>query len=194
MSASGATPKSALSEELRDLSEQIDNIKEDAQELTAPLSDLQFNWRPASGRWSISECLAHLNLANGTDLPMLVEAIEQARSAGITGKGPFRYGFLSRKFVQMNEPPAKLRFKSPKVYKPPSGLTKEAVLGEFLSNHDRMLELVAKSSGLDLARVKVPTVFRYVTFSLGIRFALQNAHDRRHLRQAWDVREHRNFP
>lgn len=53
MSSTGTSPKSQLIEELRDYCEQIANIKEDAQEITAPLNDQQFNWRPAVGKWSI---------------------------------------------------------------------------------------------------------------------------------------------
>jgi len=33
-----------------------------------------------------------------------------------------------------------------------------------------------------------------VKFSLSQRFALLAAHDRRHLRQAWEIRRHPNFP
>src|SRR5216684_4017634 len=79
--------KPDLVEELRDYYEQLENIKEDALELTAPLEDTQFNWRPSPKRWYISECLCHLNLANGLDVPMLTEEIERGRAAGWTAKG-----------------------------------------------------------------------------------------------------------
>jgi len=39
MSSTGASPRTQLIEELRDYCEQIENIKDDAQELTATLSD-----------------------------------------------------------------------------------------------------------------------------------------------------------
>jgi len=181
-------------EELRDYYEQIENIKEDAVELTAPLTDVQFNWRPSAKQWSISECLAHLNLTDGLDLPMLASEIERGHAQGITASGPFRYGFLSRTFVHYSEPPPKLRVKAPKVYAPPAGHLKDKVVPEFICIHDRMLELVVKSNGLDLARIKVPTQFPRIKFSLGQWFALATAHDRRHLWQAWQVRRRADFP
>ena len=184
----------ALIEELRDCLEQIENVKEDVLELTGPLNDSQFNWRPSPGQWSISECLAHLNVVDRLDVPFIRDAIEAGRTAGLTGKGPFRYGFLSRRFVRFSEPPVKLRTKAPKVYVPPSNQPKEMVVTEFTAIHDQLLELVSKSNGLDLARIKVGSLFPYVKFSLGQRFALLAAHDRRHLRQAWDVRRHLDFP
>lgn len=186
--------KPDLVEELRDYYEQIENIKEDALELTAPLEDTQFNWRPSPKRWSISECLVHLNVADGLEAPKLTEEIGRARAAGLTAKGPFQYGFLSRAFVRFTEPPANFKTKAPKVYRPVSGQPKDKVVTEFISIHDQLLDLISKANGLDLARIKVPTFLRWVKFSLGQTFAILTAHDRRHLRQAWDVRKHPNFP
>lgn len=194
MSSPGTSLKQLLIEELRDYYEQLENIKEDALELTAALSNDQFNWRPSPQQWSISECLAHLNVVNGLDVPPIREAIDAGRTAGLTANGPFQYGFLSRRFVSFSEPPVKLKFKAPKVYRPPSNEPKEKVIAEFIAIHDQLLDLISKSNGLDLARIKTATQFPYVKFSLGQRFALLAAHDRRHLRQAWDVRRHPDFP
>jgi hypothetical protein len=194
MSGLGASAQPHLSEELRDLCEQIDNIKEDALELSAPLDDAQFNWQPSPGRWSISECLAHLNVVDGLDLPMINDAIKRGRADGWTGAGPFHYGFLSRRFVRMSEAPGTIKMKAPKVYRPVSKQSKEIVVAEFVSIHGRIRELVVESNGLDLARIKVQSPFPWVKFSLGQRLALLAAHDRRHLRQAWEVRKHTEFP
>jgi hypothetical protein len=194
MSAPGTSVKQALIEELKDYYEQFENIKEDALELSAPLNDDQFNWRPSLKQWSISECLAHLNVVDGLDVPAIRDAIEKGRASGLTGKGPFRYGFLSRRFVRLSEPPVKFKFKAPKVYRPPSNEPKDKVVAEFIAIHDQLLELIVKSSGLDLARIKVGSPVPYVKFSLGQRFALLTAHGRRHLRQAWEVRRQPSFP
>ena len=194
MSSLGTPAKPALAEELRDLCEQIDSLKEDVLELTAPLSDAQFTWRPGTGHWSISECLAHLNVVDGLDVPLLAEAIERGRAAGLTGTGPFRYGFLSRRFVRYQDGPVKIKMKAPQQYRPPLAQPKEKVVSDFYSIHDRMRELVVKSNGLDLVRVKTRTPFPVLQFSLGARFAILTAHDRRHLRQAWAVRRQRDFP
>ncbi len=194
MSTPATSPKQTLLEELRDYYEQIENIKEDASELTATLTDAQFNWRPSPKKWSISECLVHLNLTNGLDLPQMAAEIERGHSAGITGKGPFRYSIFSRTFIRYTEPPPKIKVKAPKAYVPPAGHLKDQVVPEFLSIHDRLLDLIVQSNGLDLARIKVGTPIPRVKFSLGQRFALVTAHDRRHLWQAWEVRKHPNFP
>jgi len=195
MSSAGSSPQPQLIEELRDYRDQIENIKEDAQELTAALTNQQFNWRQGPGHWSISECLSHLNTFNSLGVPAFRDAIDRGRQAGLFGHGPFRYGFFSRKFVALTEPPVKIRVKSPKQFVPPPDQPKEQVVPEFLSIHDHLLELIRDANGLDLARVKVPAPFsNSVKFSLGQRFAQLAAHDRRHLWQAWRVRKHPGFP
>src|ERR1700693_5799578 len=135
MSAPGTSVKQALIEELRDYYEQFENLKEDALELSAPLNDSQFNWRPSPKRWSISECLAHLNILDGLDVPAIRGAIDAGRTSGLTGNGPFHYGYLSRSFVRFSEPPVKLKFKAPKVYQPPPDQPKDKVVGEFIAIH-----------------------------------------------------------
>jgi len=195
MSAPGTSVKQALIEELRDYYEQFENLKEDALELTTPLNDSQFNWRPSPKRWSISECLAHLNILDGLDVPAIGGAIDAGRTSGLTGNGPFHYGYLTRSFVRFSEPPVKLKFTAPKVYQPLAGQPKDKVVQEFIAIHDQLLELVSKSNGLDLARVKVGAIpYPRLKISLGQRFALLAAHDRRHLRQAWTVRQQADFP
>lgn len=181
-------------EELRDLRAQIESIQKDALGLAASLSEAQFHWRPSPERWSIGQNLAHPNVVDGIDVPMLARAIQKGRNAGWTSAGPFGYGGLSRWFVRISEKPGRFGMRAPKVYLPPADAPKDKVMAEFVSIHDRMLELVRQSDGLDLARIKVPSPFPLVSFSLGQRFALLAAHDRRHMRQAWAVRKQSDFP
>ena len=184
----------AVIDELGGLCAQIEAICKDALELAGPLDDAQFHWRPSPERWSIAQNLAHLNVVDGLDVPEIAKAIENGRTAGWTGTGPFAYGRLSRWFVRISEKPGRIKMRAPKVYLPPASEPRERVLSEFVSIHDRMAELVTQSDGLDLARIQVPSPFPWVKFSLGQRFALLAAHDRRHLRQAWAVRKHASFP
>jgi hypothetical protein len=173
----------------------MENIKDDAQELTATLTDEQFNWRPGPGHWSISECLAHLVSVDRKSVEVLGPEIERARQAGLVAPGPFRYGFLSGKFVANVEPPARFRVKAPKEYRPAPDQPKNKVVPEFQSTCDRAIEMIRTANGLDLATIKVPVPFsRFVRFSLGRRFGLLTAHQRRHLWQAWQVRKNQKFP
>jgi hypothetical protein len=175
------------------------NIRK-ARELTSGLSSDRFNWRPEPGRWSIAQCLAHLNVVNGQDLAPIGEAVQRARSRGIEGTPPFHYGPLSRKFIASMEPPIRSRMKAPKTYEPPPEADPDRTLAEYLRVSSELRRLAASSEGLDLRRVKTilpalpPLLRAIVRMPLGARFALIGAHDRRHLWQAEQVREHPNFP
>src|SRR5580658_9400871 len=89
----------AMSEDLAILIAEMDANFSHLESITTGLSREQFNWRPEAGRWSIGECVGHLNIVNAGDLAPLQEAIQNGRARGRTGQGPFQYGFLSRKFI-----------------------------------------------------------------------------------------------
>lgn len=166
-----------------------------AESIVAGLSPAQFNWRSEPGRWSIGQCLAHLNIINSGEPKPIQVAIADARARGIVGAGPYRYGFLSTWFVKNMDERPKRKFKAPKFYLPPSDSEPAKTLEEYRRNSTTFAELMERANGLDLARVKVPLIKpSWAKMPLGARFALLTAHDRRHLSQAEQVHSHPNFP
>ena len=103
----------AVSEDIAMLIVEIEANVSHMESLTHGLSEGQFNWKPESGRWSIAECITHLNIANGGDLAPLEAAIAKGRLGNRTGDGPFTYGFLSKKFVATMEPGGNVRSRHP---------------------------------------------------------------------------------
>src|SRR6476620_2311850 len=69
-----------------------------AAQLCDNLTAAQFSWRPEPGRWSIAECLVHLNISAKLFSQAIASAVNDARAAGLVGTGPFRYGPFSRWF------------------------------------------------------------------------------------------------
>lgn len=191
-----ASEEAPLSGELGDYRRQFEAIKTEARELTRGLSDAQFNWRPAPGSWSIAECLAHLNLTGQVYLPRLERSMRAARTQGLTGEGPFRHGWFGNFFVRRLEPPVKrFKVKAPKIVAPLPEHLLAVVLPAFISLQDQFVKKLHEARGLDLARVKINSPFSsLIKFSLGQVFALLAAHERRHLWQARQVKEHPHFP
>jgi hypothetical protein len=171
-----------------------------AEGVTSGLSHEQFNWRPEPGRWSIAQCISHLNIVNNVDLNSLAQVIADGRARGITGEGPFRYGFLSEKFVASQDLPIKTKFKAPKNFIPPADADNEKTLAEYRRIASELRRLVLAGDGLDLARLKtrlgaLPAPLRAIfKMPIGARFMLLVNHDRRHLWQAGEVRKHPMFP
>ena len=170
------------------------------ESLTSGLSSRQFNWTPTPGKWSIGQNLAHLLSINGPDLRSLEAAIRTGREEAMTGKGPFVYGILFRKFAASQEPPATRKFKAPKYFQPPAHVEPASTVEEYRRVSGELKRLAQKADGLHLACVKTelsafPPVLRaMIKMPLGVRFELLTAHDRRHMVQADEVRRHPQFP
>ena len=185
----------ALNSELEDYRQQLEATKQEAESLLAGLTEAQFNWRPEAGRWSIAECLAHLNTTNRLYAEAIDHSLERARARQLFSDGPFRYGFLGSWFVRSIEPPPRRRFKAPKVFAPPPQQSRASVAAEFMKIHDEILKRLQHANGIDLVRARVISpVTSLFRLSLGQSFALIAAHNRRHLWQARQVKEHPDFP
>ncbi|HEY1758745.1 MAG TPA: DinB family protein [Bryobacteraceae bacterium] len=191
----------AMSEDLAILIAEMDANLSHRESITAGLSREQFNWRPEPGRWSIGQCISHLNIVNGLDITPVRDAIESGRARGLTGEGPFHYGFLASKVIAGLEPPVtKKKFQAPEVYFPPDQTEPESAIAEYTRVCAELRKLAVSANGLDLARVKTklpahPWVLRLLMqMPLGARLTLFTTHNRRHLWQAEQVRNHANFP
>jgi hypothetical protein len=166
-----------------------------AETLTRGLSQQQFNWRPEPGRWSVGQCLTHLNLVNGGDLTRLAAAVSEAKAQGVTGAPPFRYGWFAQKFVNMMEPPITKKFGAPKMYQPPPDVEVVETLAEYRRIQAELLQIVESARGLHLGRVKTAlTGVPLIKIGLGARFSLLATHDTRHLWQADQVLKAPGFP
>lgn len=182
-------------EELMMFASQLQTIRRDVDALVAGLTDEQFNWRPSADRWSIAQCLQHLNVAGTEMLHAQSAAIDQARMRSMVSDGPYAYGRIGTMLLDGIEPPPRRRFKTSKRLIPAEQYQVAAVLAEFLKKQDRIGDTIRRARGLDLARVKVPLPgIPFVKLGLGQSLAFLLGHERRHLWQAKQVREHPEFP
>ncbi len=183
-----------MNPELQEMLRQIDAIKAEGHAVCAGLSESQFNWRPEKGRWSIAECLVHLNRSVTATLPAFDCAIADGRVKGRTAKGggPVRYGWFSRWMIGSMEPPPKRRMKTFAIFAVPVGGTHAIgrVLPEFVALRDQLAERVRSADGLNLQGNRtVSPVTRLLRMPLGAYLQFVIAHDRRHV---WQVRQVRN--
>ena len=174
--------------------DQLLSIKQDVPGIVAGLSDVQLNWRPAQDRWSIAECLEHLNVSADLFLGAIDRRLEQGRASGMLSPGPFAYGAFERWWVRNAEPPPRRRFRAPSKLRPPATQLNGDVVRRFLERQDAVGERLRRADGLDLRRIRVRTVLPLFTMTLGQTFALVLAHERRHVWQARQVRNDPAFP
>ncbi len=179
-----------MAPELRAYLEQLAAIERDARRLVEGLTDAQLTWREAPATWSVADCLNHLLVTGSHSINAIRRALADARSRGLMGTGPFRHAMVGNWFVRLMDAPPGIKFKAPKVYRPALEMTvAEIVSGFFKLQHD-LTRVVNEADGIDLARTKVDNpVTPWFRLSLGQEFALTMAHERRHVWQAWRVRE-----
>ncbi|HLJ26653.1 MAG TPA: DinB family protein [Candidatus Angelobacter sp.] len=175
---------------MKTLLNQLEDIRRCAQELIAGLSPEQLMRRPDPAKWSIAECLAHLNLTGTGYVPLIEAAIRRGREGKMLGKGPFKPGLLGSLLKWIAEPPPKFRFRAPENILPPSSITDPSrVIAEFMRLQDEWERLVRESDGLDLKRVKVDSPLPQLPrLRLAAPVPWMLAHERRHLLQAEKVK------
>ena len=188
------TETESLPSELRDVHEQIEDVRGQLQQLMFGVNEAAFLWRPEPNHWSISECLMHLN----TTAALYISAIDRAIGAGQPASGGEelpRRGFLGRWMLNTLEPPVTRRFKAPGAFAPNEPKPLDQVVPEFIRYQDEVQQRLAVAKGFDLWRTKVKSpAVPLLRFSLGEPFAIITAHERRHLAQAEEVKNSPDFP
>ena len=188
-----------MAPELEAFRAQFEALSADAGELVGTLTDAQFAWSPAPDRWSVGQCIEHLNVTARAYLPSLDEAIASAIRGGVYGTGPFTYNLLGRMMVRSMEPPPFWRFKAPAIFRPPAApqalRSRGEIMAGFRGFQVQYMDRLRQANGVDLAKAKVTSpANRLLHISLGSGFALQVAHERRHLWQARQLIAGPDFP
>ena len=174
------------------LEEDFDAAERDARALVTGLSEDLGAWRADAGSWSVAECLDHLAIGNRVYLGAMQPAAERAVREGRRRKGPAQPGLIGSWFVRTLEPPAKRhsRSKAPPSIRPRVSPALHDAIGQFLASQNEVRSFLRKYADIDLAGVRFRNPFlRGVRFSLATGLHVIAAHERRHLWQAWRVRQ-----
>jgi hypothetical protein len=173
-----------------ELEHQIQDARRRAQQLVSDLTAEQITRRPDPAKWSIGECLAHLNVTAGAVQPRMADAIEEGKRNKVAGKGPFAPGPKGRLLIWLAEPPPKFRIRAPKQIAPPTQISDPLqLLPEFLKVQDGWKRLMQDCEGLDLAKIKTGRRFSLFRSRLAATIPWMLAHQRRHLWQAENVKK-----
>jgi hypothetical protein len=181
-----------LPPDIQRLNDALESADRDARTLVSGLTASQGAWRAEAGSWSVAECLDHLATANRVYLAAMEPAAVRARDAGRRRRGPAQPGLVGGWFVKYLEPPVtpRGRTKAPRAIRPRTAPVLIDAITTFLASQDEVRRFVRTYAEIDLAGVRFANPFiRGVRFSLATGLHVIAAHDRRHLWQAWRVRE-----
>lgn len=181
----------ALPRQLADLKQQLLDARERAHRLCDGLSREGWAARPVAERWSVGECLTHLNVTTERFLPLIDEAIREGRARGLTGTGPYGRGLVGWALARWLEPPYRMRTRTPSSFVPAAIDPPAEVLERFDYLQQELSTRIDAGSGLALDRLRLTSPFDgRVKYNLFATFGIILAHQRRHLWQAEQVRAH----
>ncbi|HEY6307655.1 MAG TPA: DinB family protein [Candidatus Angelobacter sp.] len=171
------------------LQQQIADVRRRANELVSGLSPEQLTRRPDPSRWSIAECVAHLNLAAGVMQPMMIAGIDRGKKRKVYGQGPFNPGLRGGMLMWIAEPPPKFRLPAPKLIAPPATISDPAtVFSDFMGVQDEWERLLKAAEGVDQSKIALGRWWSPFYCRLSAAFPWMMAHQRRHLLQAENVK------
>jgi hypothetical protein len=171
------------------LAEQLDEIRRRAEALARGLTPAQLTKRPHPGKWSIAECIAHLNVTAAVVQSLMERAIARGKRDNTLGTGPFDIGPKGRFLVWFAEPPPKIRIPAPRNIRPPARIDDPLkLLPEFLKAQDEWERLIREAAGLHQARLKIASPLSPFRARLSAAVPWMLAHQRRHLWQAENVK------
>jgi len=146
----------------------IDSL-EDAQarlrRLTDDTPEKAWNNRPGPARWSAADCVEHLNLTSAAYIPLLRDAIVEARQLHTPASPHYRRDpvgwFLSMMIGQMRHIG---KFRIGKItttadFVPKGGQSPGELLSEFVRMQAVLMTMIRSADALPLDRVKIVSPF-----------------------------------
>lgn len=150
-----------------------------ARRVAASLRAEDFVRRPGPERWSVSECLQHLNLTTEAFLPRFRDAMARA-PAGPAKAAPDLAGWLIEAVVAT----AWLRTKTTAPFVPAAARPAPEVMADWDRLQGGLIGCLHRARG-PLAAVRVESPFAAgVTYRVDSAFRILAAHQKRHLKQA----------
>lgn len=170
---------------------QLQAIADDLQAASARVARLRTSlpgdrWqaRNEPARWSVAECVEHLNLSSAGMLPPIEAAVEEARQLPRTTRRLRRdpVGWLLGKFVG---PEYARRMPTTPSMMPARELDPERVVADFERWQARTHEVLAQCDGYPVDRLKLISPFNArVRYNIYAGLLILSRHQHRHLQQA----------
>ena len=137
-------------------------------------------------KWSVLECLEHLNLYASFYNIEVKKRIELSNSKA---KEVFKSGFIANKVILDLLPKEDMRTMQTFKSKNPihTSLNKETVLNDFIRSQKELLVLLDKANEKDLSKIKTSLTIPFFKFRLGDTFRFVIYHNERHIMQARKV-------
>ncbi|BDS11691.1 DinB family protein [Aureispira anguillae] len=186
---------------------QLERLNQRLSEIVARdfpnLTNEQLNWREKEGKWSIAECLTHLNYVADYYFPATLKTIASAQARKTKPLPTFTRGWLGHyyvsKFRLRPDNQVKNKLESPLKYNPQlissSQLNGATVIKDFLERQQLIDKMLSDSKTINIQKARVYALFfGFVNIRLGDMLKMLIYHTERHIVQAQRILYHDYFP
>ena len=174
--------------------DQFNAAQAGVHDLAESLTEAQWGERTDPARWSVAECVAHLNRTAEAYLPLIEPGLEEARGLGKPARTRYRRDPLGWVLSLSMGPVRRVgRFRLGAVRTTADFMPeRESPRGELVAEFDRLqtaqTEAVRGADGLPIDRVWVTSPFdSRLRYNLYSTFVILPIHQRRHVVQAEGV-------
>jgi hypothetical protein len=153
---------SASSRDTNDFFDQLTNqvlaLRVASHQRLRPLNNDQLNRRPGYDKWSVGQCLEHLNILSGYYLPLVKVRLKMAQANGSAASQSVRSGWLGRRFTSAarQDDDSEKVFRVPKQYAPTGVRVTGTVVEAFTRQLDELLRLLLLARQVDAGAIRVP--------------------------------------
>lgn len=164
----------------------VQRVRETTNRRFRSLTDEQLNRGPGPGKWSVGQCLEHLNIMGGLYLPVISRKIKAARERGSKPADTVAHGLIGRKMTEaMRRPASEKALKTPQQYAPSGSRLPRTVVEVFSRQLDELENLIDQARQVNANAVRIPNpIIPMLLPRLTDALELLVEHLKRHISQA----------
>ncbi len=145
------------------------------------LTDAQLNFKPNADKWSILQCVEHLNRYSEYYLKIIDTKLSNANPKGTEEVKHSWFGKMSIKSIH---PDNRKKSKTLGRLNPAESEVNRQVLQDFIAHQKKLLILLHKAEKHSINSIKIPAdVFKLLKLRLGECFEFVIVHQQRHILQ-----------
>ena len=168
------------------LAADVERARETANRRFRTLTDDQLNRGPGPGKWSVGQCLEHLNIVGGLYLPVMGRKIKAAQQRGSSPSEVVKHGYFGQKMTDaMRVPASEKSMQSPQQYAPSGSRLPRTVVEVFSRQLDELSSLIGQARRVNMNAIRIPNPLIPIMLPrLTDAFELVVEHIKRHISQA----------
>jgi hypothetical protein len=157
--------------------------------LSEAVPDTRWSVRADPQRWSVAECVAHLNLTSKAFLPLMRKALGEARAVGGGAPSRFRRDPFGWALWSTMGPPVRfMKTRTMAAFVPNGDIPRATLLNDFHRLQAEQIAFTREADGLPLGKVRIKSPFdARVSYNLYSCLTILSRHQHRHLWQGEQV-------